>query len=442
MTTLATLDLRHQLARRAAHALTSASGVIRVEIPWRNAPDPLSWLAAHGTQETMYWSGRDDATIRAAVGTAHVMEGADSLRRLAEAARGLPKGATYLGGLRFDPDAPTAGEWTGFGASRFVLPRMELVVRDGEAALALNAIAGRDTAETVREILDDIVLDPPRLGLRLDYPVARVDRPDREGWDEAVLSALDAMSSGEMDKVVLARRATYRFEEALDSVLLLARLTEAAPTTFHVLLSDVAGHQFVAATPERLVRVDGREAWTEAVAGTRRRGDGADARAFRTELAESEKDRREHAFVRDFISEALAPLASVVCVEPPVQIEAAHVRHLKTPLRASLREDVAPLDVLAALHPTPAVGGTPTPAALAAIRRLESFDRGLYAGPVGWVSRDAAEFAVGIRSGLVCGRELALYVGAGIVPGSIPEAEWHETEAKLGAFADALGLEA
>ena len=186
---------------------------------------------------------------------------------------------------------------------------------------------------------------------------------------------------------------------------------------------------------------DAEAAWTEAVAGTRRRGDGPDARFFHDELAESEKDRREHAFVRDFISEALAPLTSVICVEPPVQIEAARVRHLKTPVRATLREGVTPLEVMTALHPTPAVGGTPTPAALGAIRQLEGFDRGLYAGPVGWVSRDAAEFAVGIRSGLLCGADLALYAGAGIVPGSVPEAEWHETEAKLGGFADALGLE-
>lgn len=441
MPTLTTADPRQRLARRASRALGSAEGFVRVEVPWPDAPDALAWLAAHADEEAAYWSGRDDETIRAGVGVAYVIEGPDALRLLSEAAPTLPDGAAFLGGLRFDASAQTEREWAGFGAGRFVLPRVELVVKDEGATLALNLLAGRDSAASVREALDAVSLDAASLPPVLDYPVARVDRPDRQGWHEAVESALGAMERGEMDKVVLARRATYRFEEALDPAALLARLTEAAPTAFHVLLSDGAGRQFVAATPELLVRVSGTEARTEAVAGTRRRGDGPDARTFHAELAESEKDRREHAFVRDFIMEALAPLASVVCVETPFQIEAARVRHLKTPLRATLREEVGPLEVVEALHPTPAVGGTPPDSALGAIRRLEGFDRGFYAGPVGWVSNEEAEFAVGIRSGLLCGKDLALYAGAGIVPGSVPEAEWHETEAKLGAFADALGLE-
>lgn len=415
--------------------------MVRVEVPWPDAPDPLAWLAAQTGAETSYWCGRDDDLCRAAVGTADVIEGDGVLARLGTEADRLPEGSVYLGGLRFDGATDTENEWSGFGPGRFVLPRVEMVVREGDATLAVHLVAERDTADDIRRALDALALDVPSLPRTLDFPVARIDRPDREGWHEAITAALSAMRRGEMDKVVLARRATYRFEDPLDPAALLSRLTEAAPQAFHVLLSDGNGRQFIAATPERLVRVEGRDAWTEAVAGTRRRGDGANARAFRDELAGSEKDRREHAFVRDFISEALAPFAALVCVEAPFQIEAARVRHLKTPLRATLREGVAPLSVVAALHPTPAVGGTPTTAALAAIRDLEGFDRGLYAGPVGWVSRDAAEFAVGIRSGLLCGTDLALYAGAGIVPGSEPEAEWHETEAKLGGFADALGLE-
>ena len=337
--------------------------------------------------------------------------------------------------------APEA-EWAGFGAGRFVLPRLELVASGERTTLALHVLPSRDTSADIRAALDALILAPAPLATALDLPVARVDRPDRRHWDAAIGTALAAMERGELEKVVLARRATYRFEDDLDPASLLARLTVAAPEAFHVLLSDGQGRTFVAATPERLVRVEGRRAWTEAVAGTRRRGEGAGARAFRDELAGSEKDRREHAFVRDFISEALAPLASLVAVEAPRQIEAGRVRHLKTPLRAHLHAHVAPLDALAALHPTPAVGGTPTPEALGLIRELEGFDRGLYAGPVGWVGRDGAEFAVGIRSGLVCGSDLALYAGGGIVPGSEAEAEWQETEAKLGAFADALGLDA
>ncbi|MEL6614218.1 MAG: isochorismate synthase, partial [Bacteroidota bacterium] len=422
--------------------LRERRGVVRVEATWHDAPEPLAWLAAQTTAESLYWSGRDEMERRAAVGVADVIEGNSILPRLAEASGALPGDARYIGALRFDASMAPETEWSGWGAGRFVLPRVELVARGPRTVLALHAVASRDTPADLRAALDALDMSPASLAPSLEFPVARVDRPDREGWTAAVTDALKRMNRGDVQKVVLARRATYRFEEALDPTSLLSRLTEAAPEAFHVLLSDGDGRTFVAATPERLVRVEGRRAWTEAVAGTRRRGQGEGARAFRDELAGSEKDRREHAYVRDFISEALAPLASLVAVEAPRQIEAARVRHLKTPLRAHLHARVEPLEVMTALHPTPAVGGTPTPEALSAIRELEGFDRGLYAGPVGWVGRDGAEFAVGIRSGLVCGTDLALYAGAGIVTGSEPDAEWHETEAKLGAFADALGLDA
>ena len=435
-------DPRARLWREAAQALRQRRGVVRVEAEVE-AAEPLAWLAAQPGAEAAYWHGRDSGERRAAWGVADEISGPDALARLAHAARALPPRARYLGGLRFDASMAPDAEWAAWGAGRFVLPRAELCVTpEGRTTLALHAVAGRDTPDDLRRALDALDLDPRPLATRLEYPVARVDRPDRAGWEGAVRGALAAMERGDLQKAVLARRATYRFGDDLDPAVLLARLTEAAPEAFHVWLSDGAGRSFVAATPERLVRVEGRRAWTEAVAGTRPRGSGASATALRDVLAAVLLAARELAFVRDFISEALSPLASLVAVEAPRQIEAARVRHLKTPLRAHLRAEVEPLDVVAALHPTPAVGGTPTGEAMALIRELEGFDRGLYAGPVGWAGRDGAEFAVGIRSGLVSGRDLALYAGAGIVPGSEPAAEWDETEAKLGAFVDALGLDA
>ena len=150
--------------------------------------------------------------------------------------------------------------------------------------------------------------------------------------------------------------------------------------------------------------------------------------------------------MRRAIEAALAPLAESVAVDDAASaMTLARGRHLRTGIEATLRSDVGVLDVLRALHPTPAVGGTPTPGALDAIDRLEPFDRGLYAGPVGWIGRDesgreAADLAVGIRSGLVDGRSLSLYSGAGIVDGSDADAEWAEIEHKIGDFARVLGL--
>src|SRR5690606_17933520 len=151
-------------------------------------------------------------------------------------------------------------------------------------------------------------------------------------------------------------------------------------------------------------------------------------------------DRREHGFVRDAVQAALDPLTESLATDGETSaLTLARGRHLYAGLRGRLRDGVSIFDVLAALHPTPAVGGTPRGAAVAAIAEREPFDRGLYAGPVGWIGRDAAELAVGIRSGLVRGDGLDLFSGAGLVEGSDPAAEWAEYEHKIGDFALVLG---
>ena len=440
------VDPRSRLASGVRVAMRQRRApVVRVEVPLSGSVDALAWLGASDAPAA-YWRSRGGEVEIAGLGVADLVTADGAERVLAQLARRvaeLPDGARYLGGLRFDDEAARAPEWDGFGGGRFVLPRFELQVSAGAASLAVHVRPEADRGalgELLAEI-ERLPLPSPQRRASLPMPVGRVDVPDPGEWDASVRDVLARIAGGAVDKVVLARRAAYRFEEELDGAMLLRHLAEHAPGAFHVLLDDGAGRSFVAATPERLARVRGRVAETEALAGTRRRGEGADARALRDELASSDKDRREHAFVRDAVAERLSPLAEVVTVGVPDQVESARVRHLRTPLRAHLADGVAPLDVVAALHPTPAVGGTPTPGALAAIRELEGFDRGLYAGPVGWVSRDAAELAVGIRSGLVDGETLQLYAGAGIVPGSDPVAEWDETEAKLGAFAGALGLD-
>ena len=125
--------------------------------------------------------------------------------------------------------------------------------------------------------------------------------------------------------------------------------------------------------------------------------------------------------------------------ERPSVLRLRNCHHLRTGIAGLLNEDEVDATLLAALHPTPAVGGTPRDAALEWIAAREPFDRGIFAGPVGWVGYDAAEFCVGIRSGLVSGDEIAVYSGAGIVKGSDPMEEWDELEHKMAPFRHALG---
>jgi menaquinone-specific isochorismate synthase len=255
--------------------------------------------------------------------------------------------------------------------------------------------------------------------------------------------ALDAIADRALDKVVLARRVGLDLGTALDPFLVLRHLRQATPGCFHFAVQPAGGAAFIGASPERLFRRRGDRVVSEAVAGTRPRGETPEAdAALRDELLESPKERREHAFVQDAIRTELEALCTDVDdPQPPSDLALTRERHLHAPLAGTLRPDTSTLDLLDALHPTPAVGGVPTDEALAAIRTQEPFDRGWYAGPVGWLGADAAEFAVAIRSGLVQHSRLALFSGAGIVEGSKPDREWEEIEQKIGDFASILGLD-
>jgi isochorismate synthase EntC len=192
----------------------------------------------------------------------------------------------------------------------------------------------------------------------------------------------------------------------------------------------------VGASPELLVARYGDRVVSRPMAGTAVPGDGALER-----LAASPKDAREHRLVVDAILEVLGPrcLEVEAAAEPEVD-EFADVAHLATPIHGTLRTPAPDALTLArALHPTPAVAGTPTDAALAAIARLEPHGRGRYAGPVGWVdARGDGEWAVALRCASLDGARAVLHAGAGIVAGSDPDLEWTETEAKLDPMLRAL----
>ena len=451
-TTIAPLTRSHPIPSRArlARALDAAvrtwSGrtVLRAEIDVEPV-DALAWLAAQEGGPAHTWHAREAAEMRAAWGAALTID-APSLEALV--LPDLPPCARMYGAARFAPDTQVSPEWTPFGRVRFVLPRVELRTDGRTAFLAVHLAPGEAIAaarldlEALRPAASVPAPSAP------PQPFARGDAPDRAGWTAAIAWALEAFADGRLDKVVLARRSRYTFANALDPVDLLRRLQSGTPRCFHALVAPPGGGSaFLTATPERLFRLSGRTVETEAVAGTRPRAlSDADDDRLRAELLTSDKDQREHAFVRDAIVDRLTPLT--IALESDGEASAmtlARGRHLYTGIRGTLTADATALDVLRALHPTPAVGGTPRREAEAAIAHLEPFDRGLYAGPVGWIGRDAqgreaAEFAVGIRSGLVHRDTLSLYAGAGIVAGSEARAEWDEIEHKAAEFARVFGL--
>jgi menaquinone-specific isochorismate synthase len=268
-------------------------------------------------------------------------------------------------------------------------------------------------------------------------PLPEPRGPDRRAWSDAVHDALRRIAGGRLSKVVLAREATVLMDRRLDVATIVDRLRHQQASCF-----TYAAGSYVGASPELLVRRRGRQVVSRPMAGTASQGGApGDDRRLVAAMAASAKEQAEHRLVVDEVRARLSPLGD----RPPVAhgpevFRLSTVAHLVTTVTCRLRDPgVSALDVAALLHPTPAVAGVPREAALAAITELEGFDRGLYAGPVGWVdARGDGDWAVALRGATIDGTRARLVAGAGIVAGSDPDAEWDETEAKLAAMRSAL----
>lgn len=445
---------------RAAADVRADGAFAQVHVP-APAASPLAWLAGQRGLPRLFWHGRGEqesvATLGAAltVGSeAHApsdlpphayVSTASDLVALSDVLERLGPDAKLWGGLRFDARKQPDGAWNLYQPLRFTLPRFTYTRHDdGSATLACALVLPDDLNR-----LDAISAQAERLSsaremdrIRLPVPLERADLPGRPTWNRMIASALAAFEKGELEKVVLGRRVTYRFPTPLDAFDLLHQLMGATPGCFHFYTEHAQNTAFVGASPELLFRLRDGRLQSEAIAGTRPRADANEADdLLRRELLDSDKDQREHRYVRHFLEEQLGRFTTdLESDESPSEMPLARGRHLRSRLSGTPQPNTHPVDVLRALHPTPAVGGTPTQAALAFIRAHEPFDRGRYAAPLGWISRDEAEFAVGIRSGRVEGDTLALYSGAGIVQGSNADAEWDEIEGKIANFTSVLGL--
>jgi menaquinone-specific isochorismate synthase len=254
----------------------------------------------------------------------------------------------------------------------------------------------------------------------------------RADWRSAVERALAAIAAGDLEKVVLAREVVVEADTAFDARDVVHGLVASQPGSI-----VYASAGFVGASPELLVRREGDVVESRPVAGTTV----ADSDDALLALAASVKDTREHRFVVDGIVEVLEPRCADLHADAVPEVAVfGPVAHLATPIRGRLTPPApSALELARLLHPTPAVGGTPRRAALDAIRELEGFDRGRYAGPVGWVdARGDGEWAIALRGAELDGARARLVAGAGIVAGSDPDAEWAETQAKLEPMLRAL----
>jgi menaquinone-specific isochorismate synthase len=260
-----------------------------------------------------------------------------------------------------------------------------------------------------------------------------------EAWMSVVAEGVKRITDGRLEKVVLARDLTATANTAIDVRWPLRRLANDYPMcwTFHV-------DGLFGATPEMLVRRERGLVTSRVLAGTiRRTGNDNRDLALAATLARSSKDLEEHEYAVRSVAEALEPHCSSMMVpEAPFVLHLPNVMHLATDVAGVVHdaETVSSLQLAAALHPSAAVGGTPTLAALELIDEIEGMDRGRYAGPVGWIDATGdGEWGIALRSGELTGSTVRLFAGCGIVADSDPEAELAESQAKFVPVRDALG---
>jgi menaquinone-specific isochorismate synthase len=258
-------------------------------------------------------------------------------------------------------------------------------------------------------------------------------QPDNTVFLESVRQGLQAITAGQLHKVVLAQAMDVTTQQAFSPWSALQRLRYMSPECHSFALGNSLGQVFMGATPEGLLTVQDGILYTKALAGSSPRGETETQDSHIVQvLRNNPKELHEHQLVADFIIATLRQLGiNPQLAKQPQIVSLVNIHHLQTPIWAALPAHLHPLDILAQLHPTPAVAGLPLTTAEQLIRCLEDFERSLYAAPIGWLdSAGNCEFMVGIRSALLDGNRARLFAGAGIVAGSDPERELAEVTLK------------
>ena len=430
--------------------------------PGITAADFLHRAQGH---ERFYWEdGREQITFAGfGVATELFAWGEGRYESIARQARELfrdtlvlneqaPLAAPRLfGGFAFRQDFTPDNTWAAFHPAHFVLPHYQLVQQGDESWLTINAQLQPDEAlesliPQLREALTaryELLLAEPSRVNQMPAPVAVNYPMSFAAWEQMINEATIRTRTTAMSKAVLSRVCEIRFGERVNVDGALDFLAQKYASSFRFLFEPRPAHAFYGATPELLVRVNGRSLTTMGLAGSIARGKTAVAdAALAQEMLNSAKDRHEHAIVVDSIRRRLEPLTDCLdAPDVPTVLQLSNIQHLHTPISATLRQATGVLPLVEILHPTPALGGSPRHLAMQFIQEAEPVTRGWYGAPVGWIDHNLdGAFAVAIRSAVAQEKRVWLYAGAGIVSDSIPQKEWDETVLKFRPMLEALRL--
>ncbi len=357
-----------------------------------------------------------------------------------------------IGGAAFAPDVPPIEPWEEFTEDAFMLPRWGY--RRLRNAASITLTVPRDelgTPERVERIVEETRTltrafeyeSATSLIERIDLSKAIVHHLPAEDWKTYIDAIHAAIASGEYQKIVAARRCVIQLKRSLEDAGFMARVFAAYPDCTHFAIRRNRS-TFLGATPETLFRKRGLHLETHALAGTTRIADDPRIESSRdiAALQGSRKDLDEHRLVVERIASELRPLTtSLEFSETPSTRQVRNLVHLQTPITGELRESTSAFHLLAALHPTPAVGGFPAREAAEWLTKNEPLERGWYSGTVGWIDANGdGEIAVAIRCGVLTEQRAYVFAGAGIVAASTAAAEYAETGGKMGPILRALGV--
>lgn len=383
----------------------------------------LSWLKGQSHYPQFYWRTREQQKVYLSIGKVRSFSDLLSANQFTQ-----QYNLSVVGGVKFN------------GQAQFYLPRL-LLIQDQDCVTVsiiidnqLDFAMQKKEIETLLQYFEKVAtLSAINQPLQMLSQAAQCSE-----WQDWVVRALQAIEQGEFRKVVLAN-ASYFAVDKLNGKDLLAESERQNTGCYHFLWAENADNVFLGSTPERLYWRQGTHLYTEALAGTAAMGENEEENQRQgLWLLRDEKNLNENTLVVDDICQNLADLSREIHIGEVELKKLRNVQHLRRQIHIILKDESSDCDCLSRIHPTAAVSGLPQVDAMQFIQQTENFDRTWYAGALGVMNKQEAEFCVTIRSAVVGSTQICVFAGAGIVAGSDPQAEWQEIERKAAGLVSLL----
>lgn len=393
-----------------------------------------TWLENAGQGEKFYFQSRDNKRELGAFKTAFTAspEQAEELLKLSP-----QENLVFLFASCFSESKKIDDVWDGIPRTLCFVPEIMIRRLDNKYVVQYCMVIDSDSN---LEILNKVRTDHENIFTGQKKPHSddlhdfehQQYLPDKNKWNQIISKCLNSIDSGEINKIVISRRIDYQTESAINPFDLLCSIDNGQKNNFAMLFQNKEGKSFISVSPERLYRREKRKISVDALSSTVERGESeSEDKSLERQLFNDNKLQREHQAVIDGVSSSLELLCDgQLKMESSKVLKLSRIQHLIALISGQLKENISDRKIIETLHPTPAVGGTPRDDAVDMISKLEPFDRGWYAGPIGYWGKKESEIVIGIRSLLIDNKRAHVFVGSGIVEGSNPEDEWNETESK------------